>query len=82
MAGREGHALGVRLPVLTVQPSDTIDRCMQLMTGRRIRHLPVLEDGRLAGLLSIGDLVNWIIHAQQQTIQQLHGYIAGGGYPG
>lgn len=69
-------------PVLTVRPSDSIGKCMQIMTGRRIRHLPVLEDGQLVGLLSIGDLVNWIMNVQQQTIQQLHGYIAGGGYPG
>lgn len=69
-------------PAVTVEPGDGIDKCMQLMTGRRIRHLPVIKDGALAGLISIGDLVNWIIHAQRQTIQQLHGYIAGGGYPG
>lgn len=69
-------------PVLTVQPTDSIDKCMQIMTGCRIRHLPVLEDGKLVGLLSIGDLVNWIMHAQKQTIQQLQGYITGGGYPG
>lgn len=69
-------------PAVTVEPGDPIEKCMQLMTGRRIRHLPVVKDGELAGLISIGDLVNWIIHVQRQTIQQLHGYIAGGGYPG
>ena len=69
-------------PVLTVRPSDSIGKCMQIMSGRRIRHLPVLEGDQLVGLVSIGDLVNWIINVQQQTIQQLHGYIAGGGYPG
>lgn len=69
-------------PVLSVVPSDSIGKCMQLMTGRRIRHLPVLDGDHLVGLLSIGDLVNWIMNVQQQTIEQLHGYIAGGGYPG
>lgn len=68
-------------PVLTVRRKDSIEKCMQLMTANRIRHLPVVEDGRLVGLISIGDLVNWVMHSQRHTILQLQGYIAGD-YPG
>lgn len=68
-------------PAITVSESDSIETCMKLMTSRRIRHLPVVEDGKLAGLISMGDLVNWVIQTQRHTIQQLHGYIAGE-YPG
>lgn len=67
--------------VVTVTPKTSIPECMELMTQHRIRHLPVMEDERVVGMLSIGDLVNWIIHSQRATIQQLHSYIAGG-YPG
>jgi CBS domain-containing protein len=68
-------------PAITVSGKDSIETCMQLMTSRRIRHLPVVEDGRLAGLISMGDLVNWVMQSQRHTIQQLHGYISGE-YPG
>ncbi len=68
-------------PVTTVSPDDTVEECMRLMTRNRIRHLPVLEGGSLAGVVSIGDLVNLIITAQAATIRQLSGYIAGK-YPG
>jgi signal-transduction protein with cAMP-binding, CBS, and nucleotidyltransferase domain len=69
------------LPAITVCGADSIETCMQLMTTRRIRHLPVVEDGRLTGLVSMGDLVNWVMHSQRHTIQQLQGYISGE-YPG
>jgi len=70
-------------PATTVENKDGIEKCMELMTSRRIRHLPVLEDGKLAGLISMGDLVNWVMHSQRHTILQLQGYIAGSGeYPG
>ncbi len=68
-------------PVVTVGPDQTVQQCMHIMTHHRIRHLPVLEDEALIGVVSIGDLVNSIISAQAETIQQLSGYIAGK-YPG
>ncbi len=68
-------------PVITVSPAQTTDECMRLMTAHRIRHLPVMEHGRVVGIISIGDLVRWIISSQEETINQLHSYIAGA-YPG
>jgi CBS domain-containing protein len=62
--------------VLYVERSHTVDQCMALMTDKRIRHLPVLDDGRLVGVLSIGDLVRATIADQQFTIKQLEHYIA------
>ena len=62
-------------PVLTVTPADTVQRCMRLMTDHRIRHLPVLDDGTLAGMISIGDCVRAVIEAQQQEIDELKRYI-------
>ncbi len=63
--------------VVTVTPGQTVDECMRLMTGHRIRHLPVMEGGEVVGVVSIGDLVNSIISAQAETIHQLSNYIAG-----
>ena len=62
--------------VAYVEPSRTVEECMALMTDKRVRHLPVLEQGRLVGLVSIGDLVKAIIEEQQFIISQLELYIA------
>lgn len=64
-------------PVITVTPDEDVHHCMQLMTEHRIRHLPVLEGGKMVGMISIGDLVKAVIDEQQQTIYQLERYIAG-----
>ncbi|MBV9507233.1 MAG: CBS domain-containing protein [Acidobacteriia bacterium] len=62
--------------LVTVGPDSTVDECMRLMTRQRIRHLPVIDQGSLAGMVSIGDLVNAVISDQAHTIDQLHTYIA------
>jgi CBS domain-containing protein len=63
--------------VLTGDPEMTVEQAMRLMTERRIRHLPITEGGRLAGLVSLGDLVKWTITAQEETIGHLAKYITG-----
>jgi CBS domain-containing protein len=64
--------------VIGVNPESTIDDCMALMTGKRIRHLPVLEKDKIMGLISIGDVVNAIIQDQHIIIKDLENYIYGG----
>lgn len=63
--------------VVFAEPEDKIEQCMNVMTDKRVRHLPVLEDGKLVGLISIGDLVKAIISEQQETIEHLENYIRG-----
>ena len=63
--------------VFTVKPSDNLDYCMELMTAKRIRHLPVLENDTIVGIVSIGDVVKAIIELQKNTIQHLDSYISG-----
>jgi CBS domain-containing protein len=70
----------MQTPPVTVAPSDTIGKCMELITASRVRHLLVIDGAQMLGIVSIGDLVNWIITRQQETIQHLHEYIAGS-YP-
>jgi CBS domain-containing protein len=64
-------------PVITSKPNDTVDACMALMTERRIRHLPVVRNDKVVGIVSIGDLVKAVIEEQQHTIDQLERYITG-----
>lgn len=64
--------------VISAARDSTVEECMKLMTENRVRHLPVLDDGKVVGIISIGDLVNWIISTQDAEIDQMQQYIAGG----
>ena len=64
-------------PAITVSSDETIQRCMEIMTERRIRHLPVVDGGRMVGMISIGDCVRAVIEDQKDTIQQLERFISG-----
>jgi CBS domain-containing protein len=63
-------------PVLYVSPHMAVDECMALMTKHRIRHLPVLEADRVVAVVSIGDIVKWIVSKQEQTIHEMESYIS------
>jgi len=85
LIGKQSRETSVReimsSPVLFMTPEQTVGQCMYVMNARQIRYLPVLEADRVIGIVSIGDLVNWIITAQDDTIRHLHNYITGS-YPG
>jgi CBS domain-containing protein len=63
--------------LITITPDCSVDEAMRLITTNRIRHLPVVHEGKVQGMISIGDLVQWISFAQDQTIEQLEHYIEG-----
>lgn len=63
--------------VISVSPGDTVHRCMRLVTDKHIRHLPVVDNGKVVGMLSIGDLVKAVIDDQAEQLEQLQKYIAG-----
>lgn len=63
--------------VLTVSPGDTVDHAMKLMTANRVRHLPVVDEADVVGVVSMGDLVKYVITAQREEIEHLHAYISG-----
>jgi CBS domain-containing protein len=67
----------VSAPVISITPEHSIEDAMRLMSEKHIRHLPVLEGDKMVGMVSIGDLVTWIISAQNSTIDQMEAYIAG-----
>lgn len=81
LQGKSSRQIEVReimsTPAHCVTPHHTVDDCMSLMTHRRVRHLPVVEDDRMVGIVSIGDMVKWIISDHEDTIEQLENYIQG-----
>ncbi len=81
LAGRSSREMKVREimtgKVLTAGLRSTVDECMQHMTDKRCRHLPILDEGKVVAIVSIGDLVNWIIKIQDFTIHELEDYISG-----
>ena len=85
LMGKQSKVTNVReimsTDVTTVGPLDTVEHCMHLMTKKRVRHLPVLEQDRVVGVVSIGNLVNWIISVQGAAIDQMERYISSE-YPG
>ena len=85
LAGRSSREMKIAeimsVDLITVTRESTVSECMQHMTNRRCRHLPVMDGDKVVGVVSLGDLVNWIISTQDKAIHELEGYI-GGEYPG
>jgi CBS domain-containing protein len=81
LEGKSSRATAVReiisTAVVAVTSNHTIEDAMRLMTEKRIRHLPVIDGGKMVGFVSIGDMVNWIISAQSAAIDQMQSYLAG-----
>jgi CBS domain-containing protein len=81
LEGKTSHTTKVReiitTDVATISPNDTVEDAMRLMTDKHIRHLPVMDEGRMVGLVSIGDMVNCIISAQSAAIDQMEAYLSG-----
>lgn len=81
LLGRSSTTTAVReimsSPAITIDPHSSVDDAMRLMTEKRIRHLPVVRADAVVGLLSIGDLVKWLVRDQQHTIEELRSYIHG-----
>jgi CBS domain-containing protein len=81
LEGKSSRELQVRqiisAPVISVTPQHSIEDCLRIMSEKHVRHLPVLEGAKVVGMISIGDLVNWVISAQNCAIDQMAAYIAG-----
>jgi len=81
LEGKTSHATRVReiisTNVATISPHETVEDAMRLMTEKHVRHLPVIEEGRMVGFVSIGDMVNCIISAQSAAIDQMEAYLSG-----
>jgi CBS domain-containing protein len=81
LEGKTSHNTKVReiitTNVATISPNETVEDALRLMTDKRVRHLPVMEDGRMIGFVSIGDMVNCIISAQSAAIDQMEAYLSG-----
>lgn len=81
LAGKSSKGTRVReiisTDVISVTPDSSVEECMRLMTEHHIRHLPVCQDGKLVGFISIGDLVNWTISTQSAALDQMENYLAG-----
>jgi CBS domain-containing protein len=81
LKGRSSSVTPVRdimtADVITISPHETVHRCMRLVTDKHIRHLPVIENGKVVGIVSIGDLVKAVIDDQAEQLEQLQRYISG-----